>query len=224
MQIKGGVRCGGCGGSAPIRRVRVGSCHLNGADCYVYITLFFRFSPHMLSVVHRFEAKLPRVGGSWLMGWGQDHMGMGCDSVHMGTGRGVNLAALCNEGAGGPAPWSKAASAALGAVCCSTAAAALLVLFPMLPAQAMGAVQQQQHQQQPAFGAIGSETEDKLLELVRQIETRVGGAASSFLPLGAPSGDDKVRGCVPAGREGCVANGLPDAHSMNGGGGGESIH
>ena len=101
---------------------------------------------------------------------------------------GPTLCCCAKSGAGGGhAPWSKLVSAALGAVCCSTAAVALLVLFPpALPAQAATG---------PAFGTLSSETEDKLLEIVRQLETRVGGAAGSFLPLG----DEEVRECVQGG-------------------------
>ena len=81
------------------------------------------------------------------------------------------------------------------------------VIISPSPALAATVQQQQQQQQQqhspitsssssgatrPVIGGLGSETEDKLLEAVRQIETRMGSAAGLFPTVWQSSDSDKV--------------------------------
>ena len=97
--------------------------------------------------------------------------------------------------------WKMASSCVLGVTLVSAALTGVIIS----PSPALAATVQQQQQQQhspitssssgatrPVIGGLGSETEDKLLEAVRQIETRMGSAAGLFPTVWQSSDSDKV--------------------------------
>ena len=65
---------------------------------------------------------------------------------------------------------------------CGVGTGMLLSVPHAVAAEAPGVLREEE-----VVGGLSSEAEDKLLEVVRQIETRVGGAAGGFLPtFGSP--------------------------------------